>query len=183
MRTAEEMYNYCLENNFGENTFGWGEKHFKVVENNLASDETPLICFTGFYYDKFNNSKGNVACALTNERIIIAQKKLLGGDFVQFIRFENLNDITKINNLVGSSEIVFDTYKEIFKIWFSKNQANNVFPVLNDTIKKLKNKSSEPAQGNQKDTTTELIKYKQLLDDGIITQEEFNAKKKQLLEL
>lgn len=29
----------------------------------------------------------------------------------------------------------------------------------------------------------ELIKYKQLLDDGILTQDEFDAKKKQILGL
>jgi len=33
----------------------------------------------------------------------------------------------------------------------------------------------------QIDTTDELRKYKALLDDGIITQEEFDSKKKQLL--
>ena len=32
-----------------------------------------------------------------------------------------------------------------------------------------------------KDETEEIRKYKQLLDDGIITVEEFEAKKKQIL--
>ncbi|MBZ9691305.1 SHOCT domain-containing protein [Clostridium sp. M14] len=31
------------------------------------------------------------------------------------------------------------------------------------------------------DSATEIKKFKQLLDEGIITSEEFNAKKKQLL--
>ena len=41
-----------------------------------------------------------------------------------------------------------------------------------------------PQQGvapQQVDAAEELQKYKQLLDSGVITQEEFDAKKKQLL--
>ena len=49
-----------------------------------------------------------------------------------------------------------------------------------------KAKQNSPAQTIVQQTTSgadELIKYKQLLDAGIITQEEFDAKKKQLLGL
>lgn len=35
----------------------------------------------------------------------------------------------------------------------------------------------------QSSTTDELLKYKELLDDGIISQEKFNEKKKELLNL
>ena len=41
----------------------------------------------------------------------------------------------------------------------------------------------EPKAEPQKDTAEELKKYKELLDSGIITEEEFTAKKKQLLGL
>ena len=42
-------------------------------------------------------------------------------------------------------------------------------------------KMAEPITGKVPDPTEELRKYKSLLDDGIITQEDFDAKKKQLL--
>ena len=45
-----------------------------------------------------------------------------------------------------------------------------------------KNKPSE-ASAPQKDTAEEIRKFKALLDDGIISEEEFNEKKKQLLGL
>lgn len=41
---------------------------------------------------------------------------------------------------------------------------------------------NEPTYHQASSTADELRKYKELFDDGIITQEEFNAKKKQLLE-
>lgn len=41
--------------------------------------------------------------------------------------------------------------------------------------------ATQAKQETEKDIPTEIRKYKELLDDGIITEEEFNAKKKQLL--
>ena len=48
-----------------------------------------------------------------------------------------------------------------------------------------KNNSTHASQADSQSVSTadEILKYKQLLDMGAITQEEFNAKKKQLLEL
>lgn len=55
---------------------------------------------------------------------------------------------------------------------------------INDYIQ---SKINNPAATNATDTTgdnvAELKKYKQLLDDGVITQEDYDAKKKQLLGL
>lgn len=69
----------------------------------------------------------------------------------------------------SSGKIVFGLIKnrdeihaEITKLIVSRQQAGN------------------PASSS---TTDELKKFKELLDAGIITQEEFNAKKKQLLEI
>ena len=36
-------------------------------------------------------------------------------------------------------------------------------------------------EGNQQRVTDEIMKYKELLDDGIITKEEFSIKEKELL--
>jgi predicted Zn-dependent peptidase len=52
-------------------------------------------------------------------------------------------------------------------------------------IKKVKKEKKAPVQVSIQQTSSadELKKYKELLDQGIITQEEFDAKKKQLLGL
>ena len=44
-------------------------------------------------------------------------------------------------------------------------------------------KETNTVSQEQPKTTDELKKYKELLDGGVITQEEFDAKKKQLLGL
>lgn len=45
------------------------------------------------------------------------------------------------------------------------------------------NNIQESQKANEKDPITEIKKYKELLDEGIITQEEFDAKKKEILKL
>lgn len=55
---------------------------------------------------------------------------------------------------------------------------------INDYIQsKINNPSSTAPVQQETSTADELRKYKQLLDDGIITQEDYDTKKKQLLGL
>lgn len=80
MKTAEQMYEYCLENNFGQGfTKKWGLKHFRVIEKNLLPNEEVLMTFIGLHnYQSMTKHDGNYAYAITNNRILIAQKKVIG---------------------------------------------------------------------------------------------------------
>lgn len=57
---------------------------------------------------------------------------------------------------------------------------NEIFEFINQKVNDI---SNEKASVNSVGTADELKKYKDLLDQGIISQEEFDAKKKQLLGL
>ena len=74
------------------------------------------------------------------------------------------------------------------RFWFIENR-NEVHAALSDIIakaqientnQKIDISSAAPVASSNAD---EIKKYKELLDAGIITQEEFDAKKKQLLGL
>lgn len=111
MRTAEEMYNYAKENGYGTGlTKGWSNKHFKVLEDNLRDDEEVYMTFIGFKDMEGNNHKGNYAYAITNERMIMGQKKLVGSDFIAVV-LDNINDIS-LKNKIAYGTITFDTIKE-----------------------------------------------------------------------
>ena len=68
--------------------------------------------------------------------------------------------------------------------WFVANR-NEVFSAISSClIERQGNSSVKPENQNTTlNNADELKKYKELLDSGIITQEEFDAKKKQLLGL
>ena len=84
-------------------------------------------------------------------------------------------DIELLSNETGKvSEEDKQSFKEKFVVGFSKtkNSVSNLFSKFGDN----KDKS-------EIDPIEEIKKYKELLDSGIINQEEFNKKKKDLLNL
>ena len=60
--------------------------------------------------------------------------------------------------------------------------VEDIYKIINDLIIERQNRKSEHME-SKFSAADELKKYKELLDSGIITQEEFDAKKKQLLGL
>ena len=81
------------------------------------------------------------------------------------------------------STIAVATSSGITKFALIKNYieiGNELSHLINERQDKTKTVTEAPTKNS---TADELIKYKNLLDSGIITQEEFDAKKKQLLGL
>lgn len=68
MRTAEGMYQYCLDNKFGQGfNEKWGIKHFEVLEENLMNGEEALMTFIGLHnYQSTTKHENNFAYAITN---------------------------------------------------------------------------------------------------------------------
>ena len=58
-----------------------------------------------------------------------------------------------------------------------------VVNVINDLITNRKSSGTGAVSSNTADSAEQLAKYKNLLDSGVISKEEFDAKKKQLLGL
>lgn len=180
MKTADHMYRYTVAHGFGKGIVGWGKKHFKVLEHSLASDENATICFVAI--SETDSSSGFHAYAITNKRILCAQKRLIAGESVKSVNLDNLNDITFRTDLYhGYLEL--DTFKERMSLRFpEKADAKRLYALINEYFSDFKKKSN-PSAGAiaQHSAADELRKFKQLLDEGILTQEEYDAKKERLL--
>ena len=190
MHTAEEMYNYCITHKFGSGTIkSWALKHFQIIEDNLMRNETVYMTFIGLHNYKSSTSHDkNFAYAITDKRIMMAQKQPLGKVF-QTVNISNINDITFSSGILMGI-LTIDTYKEVFNVGLGKDEANNINSLIHIVIDKIKSDNNKPvAQETQRieppapSAADELLKYKSLLDAGAITQEEYDAKKKQLLGL
>lgn len=184
MRTAEEMYQYCLDNGLGEGqTRNWALKHFSIIEHALAPDENVLICFIGLHnYVSMTKHDKNFAYAITNKRILMAQKKLIG-EVLQTVSISQLNDITFKSGL-ALGILTIDTVKECFNVSLNKDSAKNISDRIHTILLNLKQNKiqTSPMPASHVDTE-QLLKLKELLDAGILTQEEFDRKKKQILGL
>ena len=104
-----------------------------------------------------------VSSNCTNIRIKITVNKIANSAI--YIIFNEKREISK-----RSAE-----YKRLFA------QAHECISMLQIVCDSQKYESSESQKENSMSAADEIVKYKKLLDDGILTQDEFDAKKKQLL--
>ncbi|WP_208955879.1 PH domain-containing protein [Dolosigranulum pigrum] len=177
MKTAEEMAQFCQDNNTGSSiTKKWRLRHFKVVEKQLYPDEEALSTFMGLHnYKSLGNHDNHFGYAITKDRIICGQKKMIGENVIVINR-KNLNDVSKSTGLLLGL-IVFDTYKEEIRVQVDKGQANAIHKMITNTLFD----HHEETELSQVSNIEQLKQYKELLDLDIITKEEFNKKKEELL--
>ena len=180
MRTAIQMNAFALEHGFIYNNKS-ALKHFEVVEKHLQEDEVALLALApnGVYNGGAIVMNGITAVAFTNKRLIYGRKGIFKSEPVKIVNLDNVNDIQKDTFGLFDGKVCIDTLKEEVRLIFSKIQLNDVFyAVLDvlDTYKRLNEDMLLPA-------IEELEQWKRLLDKSIITKHDFEAKKKQLLDL
>ena len=162
------------------------EKSFAEIEKILRADEDVLCAFTGSSAQRKNNSMlWFVGVALTNQRLLIGGqiKGWLKVSYTaQSFNIENINAISQTWSSIGGA-LNIDTLGDDIRIGESSRDAvNKIIADFDATLHSIKgNKSGVVVQ--QTSAADELKKFKELLDTGIITQEEFDAKKTQLLGL
>lgn len=179
MRTAEEMAEFCIKNNTGSGmSRKWNVKHFTVVENQLSEDEEVLFAFVGLYnFISMTDHGHNYAIAVTNKRIIAGQKKLLGEN-VNVISRKHLNDVSKSTGAMMGI-LTIDTFKETFNVATNKKEIDAIHEGVNRIL--FDDEHKEAVTKSDKSDIETLKEYKELLDLEIITQEEFEKKKQEVL--
>jgi len=182
MRTAREMDAYAREH--GHYMGSPALKHFEVIEEHLLADENVLVALVaaGVYNGREIIMGGSTAVAFTNKRLIYGRKGIIMGSPVKIVNLESINDIYKNTFGLLSGKIYIDTLKENIGISLALDELDKIFidilQVL-ENYRATKNNNATLAVS----AADELKKFKELLDMGVITQEEFDAKKKQLLGL
>ena len=192
LKTAEEMYQYCKDNDLGTGTSkGWAIKHFQLLVDNLKPEEKIYCVFIGLHnYKSMTKHDNNYAYALTDKRVIMAQHKLLGAN-IQSVNIENVNDITLSKSGIagmGIGTVCIDTFKETFNVGVNVSFASNIYKRAHEVwdmvrTQKENNQGTRTIVQNTKSPAEQIKEYKELLDIGILTQEEFDAKKRELLGL
>ena len=122
-----------------------------------------LICVFGY----------NSQIVITNRRVF---GKTLLGQRVD-LPLDSISAVSLTNPLLAGISVSTNSGRITFYLMSQREKAHKVLcDLIND---RRKNTSIENHQSN----ADELKKFKDLLDSGVITQDEFDAKKKQLLGL
>ena len=145
-------------------------RHLDVYEDKVVL--TVKSSISSFLTGNFSDGEKTIYFA---DCIGIQFKK--SGFQIGYLQFETASGImnNRYNNFTNENSFTWDNYK----------QSNETMEIVANYCKKqidsIKANHSTPSQVIHFSAADEIKKFKELLDLGVITQEEFDAKKKQLL--
>ena len=126
--------------------------------------------------------------AATNKRVILINKNMFIGMQQSEIPINQINSISYVTGLMfssiliahGSSSIVIENVKKGTERFFVE-ATNNAIREYSMNVNVVTTQT--PLASQNFSVADEIKKFKELLDMGVLTQEEFDAKKRQLLNL
>lgn len=184
MKTADEMLEFMKLHKLGSGVISANEKrHFKVLAKQLKPNEDIDVCFMGLHnYKSMSNHNGYWAYGMTKDKIIMAQNRVIG-EHVLVVSLRNINDVFMKTGIVWGT-LTIDTRDEIFNIAIDKNSIRNIHEMVTSKLFEYTENLHKNVVGGANPTNSavdELIKWKNLMDQGIITEEEFERKKFEIL--
>ena len=184
MRSINEITNYINSKGYCDKPFDYAPAVSQVVDTLKSGEEIIFACATSALVNGAYTFKHGVI-AITNERMVYAVKSnalFARNLIVKSISLDFVSDVTKtVLKAYGIGNMAFDCRNEQFNYVVSLAKLDEMY---NDINNALDHSKSKQAQGTTAiSPAEELKKFKELLDMGVITQAEFDAKKKQLLGL
>lgn len=190
MKTANEMLEaakrYGGLNESDINDYKWA---FDEVVKLLQPDEEVILAFAGWLCSRRDYSLNNVGVALTNQRLLIGgnasrsvHKKCYVGEYYNI---SNINAISQRKGFIHNDLIIDTLGADLSISEISIDILNRIAADFTSALQKIKAAQSANTGKivQQVSAADELKKFKELLDMGVISQQEFDAKKKQLLGL
>ena len=187
-KTVAGMWLYCQSHGLTEGiNQKKGLQHLALIENNLTSDEEVLTCFFGLHnYVKMSEHDGNYAYAVTSKRILAASSRMFGEDFKNY-SLENVNSISLSSRML-LGVVTVETLGSSINIALNNDGAKLVNEKMHEALATAKKSNETPSVASAKadetvDIAAEIKKFENLLYARVITQEEFDEKRKQILVL
>lgn len=157
------------------NIFGT-KKELAYLPEILNPEEHVLGLISGFL-------DGNTwIISLTEKRVIFLDKGMIYGLKQREIPLDKINSISQKRGLLLGTITIQDGATAIKIENIDKNSLHSFVDALNSAIDNFKSPfKTAPVRSQSHYSADELRKFKDLFDEGIITKEEFEAKKKQIL--
>ena len=138
---------YTLAKRFNDQYFGTIcfriKAHCRVIDEHLNPDEKLYYVFCGQKGGSQKEIFSSCVVALTNERIIVATKRVFWGYFLTTVTPDLFNDL-KVQSGILFGKILIDTAKEKIAISnLSKNSLKEVETAISTYIEKYKGKKKK----------------------------------------
>ena len=192
MKTLFEIKDFMLSNasygydiDAGKIQKGKIDKQIDFVLSKVDANEEVLfaILTTGIYSGSRIVCGGNCILFITNKRIIYGNTGLLSAT-IKTININECKDVEADSFGLLKGTIKINTLTELISFSAAKKEVIRLSGMIEKALAGIRESTSnETSNIANIYPVDEIKKYKELLDSGIITQEDFDAKKKQLLGL
>lgn len=155
-------------------------KNIEGAREHLENNEEIIDYLFGMYDSKIlgEDTKRNGVLVATNKRVIFYGKKMLGYE-LETIDYQKISSVDYSKGLVYGKLKIYTSGNDIeFETTMEHNARKFMQLIKEEAVSPQKDSTTNTPQKN---SIEELKEYKELLDLEIITQEEFDAKKKELL--
>lgn len=187
----EAIFDCCIKYKYKP---GHSDKHeIEEIANAMIDNEFPVYVY-GFYVasgepqGKINPKvsfmdKDKGVIVITNLRLFFRDRHI-GSQASRIIYLRDIETVdTRSTYSFGTMIVRVQTCTTSLAIYCDKKQLKNLEHILNDAVLQSHATVDANHSNYQVSTADEIEKFKALLDSGAITQDEFDAKKKQLLGL
>lgn len=151
-----------------------GRREIKALPSILWEDEKVEKLVQGLY------GKGQGILVATNKRLVFVDKGLLYGLRVEDFPYDKISSIQYETGLFLAKVIIYTSGNKAEISQVQKNDAKNFGDYVRARITAVKEHAHESGP-HKDDVATQIEKLSELRERGILTEEEFAAKKKQLL--
>lgn len=152
------------------------KKEVRALPELLSADEVVLYATSGFV------TKGTVLVVVTDQRLLFINKGLIYGTDFKEIPFKHINAVSYSKGIALAKVSITNGANVTLIEQVSKNNAPILVQKLKYAIEQQEAAATHVTVENSSDNSVNNLRnLKQLLDDGVITQEDFDAKKKQIL--
>jgi hypothetical protein len=118
VREFKSKYSKCIAFRLAE--------HSKVIEEHLYEGEKVNYVFCGQKSESFFSLFNSCVVAITDQRLVVGQKRILWGSFFTSVTPDLYNDLKVIKNLIWS-DIFIDTVSE--KVYISNLDSKSAVEI------------------------------------------------------
>ncbi len=159
------------------------DKLLDQAKEHLDEGEEVLAVIKGTYETKKMGNDWTRAgiLAATDHRLVFYAKKMGGYDFEVF-PYKEISSIETGKGMAGHHVKFFASGNEVSLKWIDRNSDVPAFVgVVKDQMKADHPTSAAPAASDAPDVADQIRKLAQLRDEGLVTDEEFETKRTELL--
>jgi hypothetical protein len=158
------------------------DKLVNLAKEHLDAGEEIAYSILGAYETKMmgKDTVRNGVMLATDKRIFFYGKKTFGYD-IEVFPYENVSSIEMSKGMMGHSIAFFSSGNKVKMKWINVGDIPGFIAHVRGNIGKSSANTQAAATQETPSAADEIKRFAELRDAGVITEEEFDAKKKQLL--